>query len=210
MNNLQQGPWDELHRLDLLVRKNLAAHTARLADSEARRAAVALTLLTHRDEPHVLILKRSFSGRNAGQWALPGGRADDGESAIETALRELEEETGIKAGPEHVAGRLDDFVTGSGFVIQPVVVVLREKVRMRRDPREVHSLHPIPVRRLVGPDVPRWIPAGDGQSVLQMPLRHDMVIHAPTGALLYQLRELALFGRATRVVDLTQPTFTHT
>jgi 8-oxo-dGTP pyrophosphatase MutT (NUDIX family) len=203
-------PWSDLAAVDTLVRANLGAHHRTTADSDARRAAVAVTVLTHRGEPHVLVLRRAFHGRNAGQWALPGGRAEPGESAVETALRELEEETGVQAGPEQVAGRLDDLVTGSGFVIRPVVVVVHGPVRLRRDWGEVHSLHPVPVRRLLDPAVPRWRTGPDGTAVLSLPLRHDMVVHAPTGALLYQFREVALLGRETRVADLVQPRFTHT
>lgn len=210
MTRLPSGQWDDLIALDVLVRRHLDAHPLVRATSDAPRAAVAVTVLPHRAAPHVLVLKRSFAGRNAGQWALPGGRADDGESAVETALRELEEEVGIRASTDDVAGHLDDLVTASGFVIQPVVIILREPVRMRRDPHEVHSLHPVPVRRLADPAVPRWREAVDGSAVLQMPLRHDMVIHAPTGALLWQFREVALLGRETRVTDVTQPGFTHT
>ena len=170
----------DLTALDTLVRANLAAHTPAAARSHARRAAVAVTLLTHRGEPHVLVLRRAFHGRNPGQWALPGGRAEPGETAVQTALRELAEETGVRTGPEQVAGRLDDLVTGSGFVIRPVVVIVHELVRLRRDPDEVHSLHPVPVRRLLDPAVPRRRTARDGAEVLSMPLRHDMVVHAPT------------------------------
>jgi len=57
-----------------------------------------------------------------------------------------------------------------------------------------------------GRNAGQWAP--DGTSLLQMKLRHDMVIHAPTGALLYQFREVALLGRATRVGDLVQPGWT--
>src|SRR5205807_5757814 len=59
--------------------------------------------------------------RHAGQWALPGGRIDDGETPLEAALRELEEELGLRLGPDSVVGWLDDYPTRSGYVITPVV-----------------------------------------------------------------------------------------
>lgn len=192
-----------------VIRAHLAAFRRRAAPvTDLRQAGVVLAVHEHRGEPHVLVLKRAFAGRNAGQWALPGGRLEPGESPVEAALRELGEEVGLVAAPAHVAGLLDDFVTGSGFVITPVVVVLPDGARPRRDRHEVHSLHPVPLRRLLGPGLPRWRDTSEGP-LLQMPVRHDMVIHAPTGALLWQFRDVALLGMETRVADLTQPAWTH-
>lgn len=190
------------------IRRNLAGFAAHRApdDDVRRRAAVTVTVLPHRGLPHVLVIKRSW-GRNAGQWAMPGGRVDPGESAMAAALRELHEETAIEASEGDVAGTLDDFVTDSGFAITPFVVVLDRPVRPRRDPHEVHSLHPVPMERLLHEGVPRWQTRG-GSRLLQMPLRHDMVVHAPTGAILWQFREVALLGRHTRVHDVAQPVWT--
>ncbi|WP_269084778.1 NUDIX hydrolase [Streptacidiphilus anmyonensis] len=191
------------------IRRNLAAFPRRSAvTAGGRAAAVAVCVLPSPTGPQLLMIKRAAKGRNAGQWALPGGRVEPGEGSAETALRELAEETGVEAPASAVAGLLDDYVAGTGFVITPVVVLLdAPPARLRRCPREVHSLHRVPLARLCDPDVPRWRETPDGGRLLQMPLRRTMVVHAPTGALLWQFREVALLGRPTRVSGLDEPDF---
>jgi 8-oxo-dGTP pyrophosphatase MutT (NUDIX family) len=184
----------------------LARFPRRAAAGEGRRrAAVAITVLDVSTAPRVLLLKRAARGTNAGQWALPGGRLEPGEGPEQAALREAEEEAGLRGA--RVAGALDDFVTDSGFVISPVVVLAPEPAALRRNPAEVHSLHPIALERLLEPGVLRWAPVPGGPSLLQLRLRHDMVVHAPTGAILWQFREL-LLGRHTRVAAFAQPEWT--
>ncbi|RJL23065.1 NUDIX hydrolase [Bailinhaonella thermotolerans] len=173
-----------------------------------RRAAVVVLVFADTGVPCVLLLRRGPGGRNAGQWALPGGRLEPGEDEVTAALRELREETGAVLAPADVAGLLDDYVTDSGFVITPVVAVRPGPIELRPDPVEVASLHPVPLDRLLAPGVPRWHDAGDGRPLLQMPLGPGILVHAPTGALLYQFREAALLGRPTRVHDTAQPDWT--
>jgi 8-oxo-dGTP pyrophosphatase MutT (NUDIX family) len=186
--------------------RGLADFPRRAADvGEHRHAAVAVTVLDASTTPRVLVLKRARRGTNPGQWALPGGRLEVGETPEQAALREAEEEVGLAGG--EIVGLLDDFVTDSGFVITPVVVVAPEPAPLRRNPAEVHSLHPVGLARLLADDVLRWAPAPDGGRLLQLRLRHDMVVHAPTGAILWQFRE-ALHGRHARVAGLAQPDWT--
>ncbi len=195
-----------MERLEARIRRNLGAFDrVAVQDGGLRRAAVAVTVL---DGPRVLIAKRVARGLNAGQWALPGGKLDAGEDAITAALRELREEAGLTLGPDAVAGRLDDLVTDSGFCITPVVVIAPPGARPVRNVAEIASLHPIPLANLEATGVPRWATTPDGRPLLQMPLRHDMVIHAPTGAILLQFREVALRGRTLRIDELAQPEWT--
>ena len=172
-----------------------------------RRAAVAIAIQTREDEPSFLMIKRTTRGSNPGQWALPGGKVDPGETLVETALRELHEETGLQASPGDVLGLLDDFSANRGIVITPVVVLIPGVQKARRNPAEVASLHPLPLSRLTAPGVPRWKESGDGR-LLQMPLRHDMVVHAPTGAILWQFAEVVLKDRPLRVGTASEPDFT--
>ena len=70
----------------------------------------------------LLTLRAAGLRAHRGQWALPGGRCDAGETPVEAALRELHEELGLELGPEDVLGLLDDYPTRSGYLITPVVV----------------------------------------------------------------------------------------
>jgi 8-oxo-dGTP pyrophosphatase MutT (NUDIX family) len=193
-----------------VISARLAAWNRRIVEpgSSLRRAAVAITLIDRNRAAQVLIVKRVNRGLNPGQWALPGGRVDAGEDAITAALRELREEAGMEAGPADVLGLLDDFVTNSGHLITPVVVAIAANQSPRRNAAEIASLHPIPLQRLLEPGVPRWRRAPDNSGLLQLPLRHDLIMHAPTGAILWQFAEVALRGRDLRVSHLTEPAFT--
>jgi 8-oxo-dGTP pyrophosphatase MutT (NUDIX family) len=154
--------------------------------------------------PAVIVIKRAYRGRNAGQWGLPGGRLDEGETAEQAALRELHEELGLRARPEDLLGALDDFPAASGFTITPLVLVLTDATRLRPNPDEVHSVRQAELRDDAAP--------ADEAGLLQMRLGPKMTIHAPTGALLWQFREVVLLGTApsaARVAHFTQPDWTH-
>lgn len=155
------------------------------------------------------VLCRRSSGlrTHAAQWALPGGRVDPGEGPVEAALRELDEECGIRLGTDHVLGLLDDYPTRSGYVITPVVVWGGGRLELRPAPSEVLAAYRVGLHQLLRPDSPRFleIPESD-RPVVQVPLGNDL-IHAPTGAVLLQLRRLGLEGRDDPVADLEQPVF---
>ena len=91
-----------------------------------KRAAVAIALVEadEADGGTALLLTRRAAGlrTHRGQWALPGGRCDEGETPVAAALRELHEELGLGLGPGDVLGLLDDYPTRSGYLITPVVV----------------------------------------------------------------------------------------
>ena len=156
----------------------------------------------------LLLTRRSAHLRkHAGQWALPGGRVDAGETAEHAALRELAEEVHLELGADAVLGRLDDFVTRSGFVITPVVVWAGAARYIRPNPAEVQSIHRIPVAEFLRADAPMLEHEGHGEHpVLRMPVGEHWIA-APTAAILYQFREVCIEGRPTRVAHFEQPAF---
>ncbi len=155
----------------------------------------------------LLCRRTSRLNRHAGQWALPGGRVDPGETPIEAALREVDEEIGLRLDDDSVVGWLDDYPTRSGYVISPVVLWGGADPRMRPNPDEVLALYRIGLHTLRDGE-PRFvsIPESD-RPVVQVPLGNDL-IHAPTGAVLFQVRQVAIGGRVGERVDhLEQPVF---
>ena len=159
-------------------------------------------------EAALILTRRAKSLRgHAGQWALPGGRIDGNETPEETALRELQEEVGLQLAPADVLGRLDAFITRSGYAITPVVLWAGEARQLKANPAEVASIHRIPVAEFLRADAPILEPlAGSEHPVLKMPVG-DNWIAAPTAALLYQFREVCVLGRDTRVAHFEQPRF---
>jgi mutator protein MutT len=192
------------------ARANLAAFDRRAHAAEGRRpAAVALAILPDDEGRACFILTRRAARLNAhaGQWALPGGRLDPGETAEEAVRRELHEEVGLDLGPDAVLGALDDYPTRSGYIITPIVLWADNPGELVANPLEVARIYLVPLADLDLPGVPRLIsiPESD-RPVIQVPLLGAM-IHAPTAAVMYQMREVVVHGRATRVDHLEQPVF---
>ena len=196
-----------------------------LAADEAglKRAAVALAIIDEgpgsglwglqrsghwSTEAALILTRRAASLRgHAGQWALPGGRIDADETPEQTALRELHEEVGLQLQPGDVMGRLDTFITRSGYAITPVVVWAGTARQLSPNPAEVASIHRIPVTEFLRADAPILeVLDGSAHPVLKMPVG-DNWIAAPTAALIYQFREVCVLGRATRVAHFEQPRF---
>jgi len=204
-------------RFDAATREEIAGHCAGFVraappgdPAPLKRAAVAITLVQAQDAADgtaVLLTLRAPSLRaHSSQWAPPGGRCDPGETPVETALRELEEEIGLKLGAGDVLGLLDDYPTRSGYLITPVVVWADDSRRLRPNPAEVASVHRIALTRIERDDAFNFVRIPESERRV-IRFSHDGdFIHAPTAALIYQFREV-IAGRATRVADLEQPVF---
>jgi len=211
-------------RLREHVRKNLEAFEVHVqSNKNLKRAAVALTIVDTLSGPDLagippssysrtdgaLILTRRSSKlkHHAGQWALPGGQIEAGECPMEAALRELREEVGLATNQQSVLGRLDDFITRSGFIISPIVVWGGSEPTLRPNPGEVASIHHIPISEFMRRDAPiLWDNPEGKHPILLMPVGNTSIA-APTAAILYQFREVAISGRETRVAHYEQPFF---
>ncbi|MGI9522618.1 MAG: NUDIX hydrolase [Hyphomicrobiaceae bacterium] len=197
---------------ETLVR-NLAAFQRSACAHDGLHAAAVSIVVTSADnlsDACILLTRRPKTmRRHSGQFALPGGRVDAGETSKQAALRELNEELGIAMSAQSVIGRLDDYPTRSGFCISPFVIWAAPGLGIQPAPDEVACVFKIPLDELDSPDIPYLEPQVDHEHpVLSAPLATigDRVF-APTAAILYQFREVAMNGRATRVAHFDQPHF---
>ena len=215
----QNNPNSARYRLVLndalreLIKKRLTGFD-RLAncDSKLKQAAVTLVVTNceQDDRASFLLTRRpKHLNRHGGQYALPGGKRDQNETAVQTALRELHEELGLILTENHVLGMLDDYQTRSGFNITPVVVWAGADCQLSPDPNEVARIFNIPLDDLKSPDIPVLETTKAGKHpVLSTPLASlGHRVFAPTAAFIYQFREIVLFDRYTRVAHLDQPKF---
>ena len=207
-----------------LIAQNLDRHgVAELDLRDRRHAAVAFTLVdcsepagmanipfpaaASEQAAFILTTRATILSSHAGQRAFPGGRVDPGETAEQAALRELEEEVGLKLDSSRVLGRLDDYATRSGYVISPVIIWGGNDAELVPNPGEVDKIHRIPLAELLREDAPILETIAESEHpVLKMPLG-DEWFAAPSAAIAYQFREVALLGRSTRVAHYEQPCF---
>lgn len=200
-----------------------------LPDDGQRRAAVAVVVVPDDDGNACLVLTRRADhlGRHSGQYALPGGRIDPGETVEEAALRELHEEVDLELEASQILGRLDDFVTRSGYHMAAVAVWGGRDAVLTPDPGEVAAVHRVPVSVLADP-ARRHFAEGliDSRESIDDPPNSsrdpsdletdrpmlaleivDTWVFAPTAAILLQMAELTAHGRVIRVAHYEQPQF---
>lgn len=192
------------------VARNVAQFPSRNKPGEGlKHAAVALAIVANEAGEGALLLTRRAPRLNAhaGQWALPGGRLDKGETPIDAALREMHEEVGLDVPSQHVIGMLDDYPTRSGYLITPVVIWAGADARLAPNPAEVASIHHVSFTELNRPDSPVFFNIPESERPVIRLLVEDSFVHAPTAAVMYQFREVCIHGRHTRVDHLEQPVF---
>lgn len=158
---------------------------------QPRTAAVLVLAYLKQGEPHIIFTKRSETvADHKGQISLPGGAWELHDPSLEvTALREAEEEIGVRAADVRVLGRLEDvYVQVSNFLIAPFVGVLDYAPEFRPDPLEVAHLIEVPLLGLRGSETFRedeWLLGG----------RRRLVQY-------YQCGPHQIWGATARVVQL--------
>lgn len=189
--------------------QSLAQHCPQ-ADTALTRAAVAIVVSKQQhnlDACIYLTLRSNKLRKHAGQFALPGGKLDQGESVANAALRELSEELGLTLSEDCVLGLLDDFQTRSGFAITPVVLWNDSDVAPTPNPDEVARNYEVPLKDLLSPQLVSNHYSTDNPVFSITPEAVGTAVYAPTAAIIYQFVEVALRGNSTRVSHYDQPTF---
>jgi 8-oxo-dGTP pyrophosphatase MutT (NUDIX family) len=167
----------------------------------SRESAVLVLVCPGRTRPrageaHVVLIERSHSsGTHRGDIAFPGGVLHDGESPVDGALRETQEEIGIPPEDVEVIASLDVVPTLTAFMIAPFVGVLRSPPSFVLDPAEIERVFVVPLIDLMREDaywLQAWTP--DAPSLLPFFAIGDAVGWGTTGALLVRLLTAAVAG----------------
>ena len=121
--------------------------------TEYRQAAVLVPLVARDDGVSVLLtLRTAHLSNHAGQVAFPGGRIEDTDAdALAAALRETEEEIGLSRAYVEPIGRLDRYVTRTGFMVTPIVALVHPPFDLALDPHEVADAFEVPLDFLLDP-----------------------------------------------------------
>lgn len=184
-------------QLEDTIRRCLAQRPRRvIKDPAFRRAAVLVPLFETDGEVHVLFTKRSDSvEHHKGQVSFPGGGQDpEDRDLMVTALRETEEEIGLKGTEVKVLGRLDDYVTISKYMVSPFVGIIPYPVEFNVSDFEIDEIFSVPVSTLLDEDNFHMVmETRHGHARPQYFFRADPhVIWGITGRILYQLLDVCL------------------
>lgn len=120
--------------------------------SETAQPAGVIVLLYPQDDGigFVLTLRQKALHHHSGQVSLPGGRLEPGETPLDTALRECQEEVGVDPTSIRVLGQLTDiYIPPSDFIVTPIVSFVDEKPIFIREETEVAAIIEVPLTSLL-------------------------------------------------------------
>lgn len=134
--------WEPESTDEHLLRRSMATPTA---------ASVLIPIVVREQGLTLLFTQRTAHlTDHGGQVSFPGGRVETVDtSAIETALRETEEEVGLDRRHIEVIGILPDYFTGTGYQVTPVVSIVQPPFDLRADPHEVAEIFEVPLAFLM-------------------------------------------------------------
>jgi len=172
----------------------------RLADDAPRPAAVLIPLVPRPEGLGVLLTERTAHlTAHAGQVAFPGGRTEPSDgSPVNTALRETEEEIGLPRVQVEILGTMPTYLTGSGYIVTPVVGLVDPVHELHPDRNEVAEIFEVPLSFLMNPAnhqvrLYRWVDGAE-RSFFAMPwARPDGREHFIWGVTAAMLRNLYRF-----------------
>jgi 8-oxo-dGTP pyrophosphatase MutT (NUDIX family) len=163
-------------------------------DADPRRSAVLMLFGEGPAGPDLVLTERAHHMRShPGQVSFPGGAIDPGESAVETALREAEEETGLDPAGVQVFAELPElWLPPSNFAVTPVLAWWREPSPVSaRSPDEVHEVYRVPVSELLDPTHRIVVagPSGWRSPGFLIGPDHDVILWGFTGGIIARLFE---------------------
>ena len=159
-------------------------------NERTRRSAVLICFYPFQNSIYLpLILRPQYDGVHAGQMAFPGGRMERfDENLTRTALRESQEEVGIRVSDVKVLGLLTElFIPPSNFYVQPVVGVLPYRPDFYPDPREVEAIVEVDLETLLDETI-----VGDSQIEVR-----GVLVDAP----FYQIQGLRVWGATAMMIS---------
>lgn len=166
-----------------------------------RLGSVLVLLYCHQGELHVLLTRRRDDMNNhAGQVSFPGGRRDEGETFLQTALREAEEEVGIRPSTLTILGQLTPiYILPSDFEVYPYVAWRADEQRpeFARNVTEVAELLEVPLTHLLDPATRQEEPWNIRGFEMMVPFYH-VAGHKVWGATAMMLSELLQRLRAVK------------
>lgn len=176
------------------LRRLLAARPAlEIVAPQYRRAAVLIPLIRNGDHWSVLFTRRAENlAAHSGQISFPGGAAEDEEPLEQAAVREAQEEVGIRPEDVEIIGRLDDLVTNSGYLVAPFAGVIHKPVPYVIQETEVVEAFEVPIDALLDPRKPevRYVPFRNRQYPAYYYVHDQYEIWGLTGRMLKSFLDL--------------------